>query len=303
MMALYKALLVGINAYPDAPLRGCINDVMQMKDLLQRYYGFPDEGIRLLLDQEATSAAIKAGLEWLAQDGAEPDAVRVFHFSGHGGYSADQNGDEPDGRDECLVPYDYHTTGTLTDDTLKTLYDRFPRTGNLTLVMDCCYSGSIQKVLAEDVVYRFLPVSAEEQERIDAAAARFAQDQQEFVVNQLLKLRGQEVSEEELRQKVRRLMAAFEKKRFGDIRVREANILLAGCRADQQAADAPIAGEYHGAFTYFLAEAITQSDGHITYRELAEQTGKELGAAGYVQIPQVEYRAGRDKRLAFQPFL
>lgn len=300
-MALYKALLVGINAYPGAPLRGCINDVMQMKDLLQRYYGFPDEGIRLLLDEEATLAGIKAGLEWLAQDGAESGAVRVFHFSGHGAYVADQSGDEPDGRDECLVPYDYRSAGMLTDDTLKTLYDRFPRTGNLTLVMDSCHSGSVQKAL--DVVYRFLPVSAEEQERIDVAAARFAREQQEFVVNQLLKLRGQELTEEELRQKVRSLMALFEKKRFGDIRVREANILLAACRADQQAADAPIAGEYHGAFTYYLAEAIIQSNGHITYRQLAEQTGKKLGAAGYVQIPQVEYRAGRDKRLAFQPFL
>lgn len=302
-MSLYKALLVGINTYRDAPLRGCINDVLQMKDLLQRYYGFPDDGIRLILDEAATSTAIKAGLEWLAQDGAEPDAVRVFHYSGHGSYLADQNGDEPDGRDECLVPYDYKTAGMLTDDTLKTFYDRFPRTGNLTLVMDSCHSGTVQKVLEQDVIFRFLPVSAEEQERIDAAAAKFAQEQQDFVVNQLLELRGQELSEEEMRQKVRSLMALFEKKRFGDVRVREANILLAGCRADQQSADAYIAGNYHGAFTYFLAEAITQSNGQITYRRLAEQVGNKLDAAHFVQIPQLEYRAGRDQRPAFRPFL
>jgi hypothetical protein len=302
-MSLRKALLVGINAYRAAPLRGCINDVLQMRDSLQRYYGFTTEDIRLLLDEEATARAIKAQLQWLAQDGADPDAVRVFHYSGHGGYIADQNGDEPDGRDECLVPCDHHSAGMLTDDTLKTLYDRFPRTGNLTLVMDCCHSGSIQKLLEMDVVYRFLPVSAEEQRAIDAAAAQFAKDQQGFVVSELLNLRGRvELSEEELRQKVQELMERFEKRRFGDIRVREANLLLAGCRPDQQAADAPMAGGYHGAFTYFLVKAVAQSEGQITYRQLAEQVGKELGLAGFVQIPQLEYRGDRHQRLAFRPF-
>jgi hypothetical protein len=301
-MSFNKALLVGINAYQDAPLRGCVNDVLQMKDLLQAYYGFPKEGIRMITDQEATSEAIKAGLEWLAQNG-ESDAVRVFHFSGHGTHVADQNGDEPDGRDECLVPYDYRTAGVLTDDTLKTLYDRFPRTGNLTLVMDCCYSGAIQRAAESDTIYRFFPVPAAEQARIDAATARFVTDQREFVVNKLLELRNREqLSEDELRDKVSQLMKTFEKKRFGDIRVREANVLLAGCRADQQAADAPFDGNYYGAFTYFLAEAIKQSNGQITYRQLVEQVGGKLGSAGFVQIPQLEYYADRDERPVFRSF-
>ena len=132
-MSLRKALLVGINAYRSAPLRGCVNDVFQMKEVLQRYYGFAEADMRILLDRDATAAGIKAGLEWLAQDGDDADAVRVFHYSGHGSFVADQNGDEPDGRDECLVPYDYESVGMLTDDVLKTYYDRFPRTGNLTL--------------------------------------------------------------------------------------------------------------------------------------------------------------------------
>lgn len=301
-MPVRKALLVGINAYSGAPLRGCINDVMQMKGLLQGYYGFTDAGIRLLLNEAATFAAIQAGLKWLAQDGAESDAVRVFHYSGHGSYVADQNGDEPDGRDECLVPYDYQTAGLIVDDTLKTFYDRFPQTGNFTLVMDSCYSGSVQKDIANDVAYRFLPVSLEEQERVDAAAARFAENQQEFIVNQLLQARHQDLSDDQLRQRVHRLMSQYEKVRYGDVRVREANILLAGCRSDQQSADARIAGDYYGAFTYYLAEAITQSNGQISYRQLSEQTSKRLNATGFSQVPQLEYRAKRDQRPAFQPF-
>ena len=35
-----KALLVGINAYPRAPLRGCVNDVIDFANLLVKKYGF-----------------------------------------------------------------------------------------------------------------------------------------------------------------------------------------------------------------------------------------------------------------------
>lgn len=302
-MSLRKALLVGINAYPGSPLRGCINDVMQMKDLLRRYYGFADEDFRLMLDEQATLAGIQAGLGWLAQGGNEADAVRVFHFSGHGTYIADTSGDEPDGRDECLVPYNYKAVGVLSDDALKILYDRFPRSGNLTLVMDSCHSGTVQKDPLEDVAYRFIPISREEQTRIDAAARKFKEDQEDFVVQELRQLHVEELTEEEWGRKVRQLMKKFEKVRFGDVRNREANVLLAGCRADQTAADAKIAGDYHGAFTYYLAEAIQDAAGQLSYRELAEQTSEKLGVGHYTQIPQLEYRSRRDQRPAFKPFV
>lgn len=302
-MAIRKALLVGINAYRDAPLRGCINDVMQMKELLKRYYGFSDEGMRILLDEDATQAGISAGLEWLAQGGDDADAVRVFHYSGHGSYVADQSGDEPDGRDECLVPYDYQSVGMFTDDALKVLYDRFPRTGNLTLLMDSCHSGTVQRDLQRDIVFRFLPASPEEESNIEAAKEKFDREKREYVVQQIAKLRGQDLTDAEVEKRVRFWMMMFDKKRFGDIRVREANILLAGCRSDQTSADAYIAGDYHGAFTYCLAEAVAEANGQITYRQLAERTGQKLRAGRYSQIPQLEYRAGRDMKLAFKPFV
>ncbi len=62
-----KALLVGINAYspPINPLRGCLNDVQQMQSVLQQYYGFPAENVRLLRDEEATRQGMLDGLAWL----------------------------------------------------------------------------------------------------------------------------------------------------------------------------------------------------------------------------------------------
>jgi metacaspase-1 len=299
---MLRALLVGINAYPASPLRGCLNDCLQMQQLLKQYYGFTDDSFKILFDLDATTLNIQAGLEWLASGGDDPAAVRVFHYSGHGSYMADQNGDEPDGRDECLVPYDYKTVGFLTDDTLKTFYDRFPATGNLTLIMDSCHSGSVNKGLDDDVTFRFLPVSYDEQKRIDEARTRFEKDQRAYVKKELRKLRTAKLTDAEIDLRIDRLYNRFEKKRFGDIRTREANILLAGCRPDQQSADARISGEFHGAFTYYLAKAVTDANGQLTYRQMVDRCGKALAANHYEQIPQLEYRSKRDKLPAFRPF-
>jgi metacaspase-1 len=301
-MALRKALLVGINAYPGAPLRGCLNDVTQMRELLQSCFGFQDADFKLVLDQDATLEGIKAGLGWLAQGGSDPDAVRIFHYSGHGSFVADQNGDEADGKDECLVPVDYQTAGFLIDDELKKLYDTFPRTGNLTLIMDSCHSGDVQKVLEEDIVFRFLPQSDEEYRKADEAAAKFREDQQEFVFKGIKEAAAQNLSDAELRSKVSSLMTKFEKARFGDIRVREANVLLAGCRSDQTSADAFIGGDYHGAFTYYLASTLKGANGQMTYRELATKTGGLLGQNKYLQVPQLEYAKKRDMLPVFKPY-
>ena len=92
------------------------------------------------------------------------------------------------------------------------------------------------------------------------------------------------------------------KARFGDVRVREGNILLAGCRSDQTSADAHIGGDYHGAFTYYLVQTLTQANGNITYRDLASKTGSLLGSGNFLQVPQLEYAKGRDHKQAFAPF-
>ena len=35
-----------------------------------------------------------------------PDSRALFYFAGHGYYREDEDGDEPDGVDEALVPHD-----------------------------------------------------------------------------------------------------------------------------------------------------------------------------------------------------
>jgi metacaspase-1 len=78
-----RALLVGINAFPPSPLRGCINDVQDIALLLEQEFGFANSQITLLTDGQATKAAIVAQLKTLIEDAASGDRI-LFHYSGHG---------------------------------------------------------------------------------------------------------------------------------------------------------------------------------------------------------------------------
>ena len=128
---------------------------------------------------------------------------------------------------------------------------------------------------------------------------RFMEKQEEYIVRSLRDERLDELDDDELRKKVHALTKSYQKKRFGDLRTREANILLAGCRPEQLCADAPIGGDYHGAFTYYLCESIVEANGQITYRQLAEETGKRLYDSGFLQVPQLEYRGNATTSLRF----
>ncbi len=116
-----KALLVGINRYPDPrnELKGCVNDVRQMAETLKSRYGFPGDGnMRILTDARATTKAILDGLAWLTAEASPGDSL-VFHYSGHGSQVPDHHGDETTDRlDEILCPYDLDWDHPLTDDDL-----------------------------------------------------------------------------------------------------------------------------------------------------------------------------------------
>ena len=297
---LKKAFLVGINVYAGAPLQGCINDVKAMKEVLQSLYGFVEDDIRLITDKEATANGIVDGLNWLAEGGDEK-SVRVFHYAGHGHFAPDASGDEPDGSDEALVAYDHKKSGYLIDDKLKELYDRFPANTNLTLIMDCCHSGSNNRG-PKEIMYRFIPNTLAERKAIAAAKKKFHEAQRAFVmreVNEFARVRGRDV---EFEQRIKAAMQKFQKQRFGDVRVREGNVLLAACQSDQQAADAKMGRNFHGAFTCYLIKFLREANGRISYRSLIEKVGKELHAHQFGQVPQLECQPGRETATAFSFF-
>lgn len=142
-----RAVLVGINYFhTEAELRGCINDVHNMRRLLADTFGWPGSCVRTLTDDDPsrspTRANIEDALRWLVEGVCRGD-VLLFHFSGHGAQKEDPHGYEEDGMNETVCPVDFQRSGMLTDDEIgDMIVKHLPEGVRLTAVMDCCHSGT-----------------------------------------------------------------------------------------------------------------------------------------------------------------
>ncbi len=169
LLAGQKALLVGINEYPDpgSSLQACHNDVALFRSVLENTYGFPPESILEVKDRQATAAGLTRAIkEHLIQGTQEGDVV-VFFYAGHGTNVKDLDGDEADGVDEALVTYDFDEQDPktwFTDDLIFELFSRIP-TQQVFAVHDCCHSGtgnrgglapSLSATQTSSTRYRFL---------------------------------------------------------------------------------------------------------------------------------------------------
>lgn len=152
-----RAVMIGINYVgEDGELRGCHNDVLNMKNYIMDVHGFEEENIVLLMDDgehnEPTLDNIVEAYEQVVADSEEGDAI-FLHYSGHGTKVRDESGDEEDGYDEALVPLDYEEAGLLMDDDLfDILIEPLAEGVHMVSLMDCCHSGTIL-----DLPYIFKP--------------------------------------------------------------------------------------------------------------------------------------------------
>ena len=67
-------------------------------------------------------------------------------------------------------------------------------------------------------------------------------------------------------------------------------VLITGCRDTQTSADAFINGRYNGALTFALVDAIRQTKGRLTYKDLHDRAAAVLKKRKFDQIPQLEGR-------------
>ncbi len=152
-----RALIVAVSEY-DTKNTGWsrINadrDAGMLIDVLQRQ-GFHKENIILLQDRRATRVGIMAAFDTLIGLTGRGDIV-YFHFSGHGQQITDDDGDEVDGYDEALIPYDapryfrrgvYEGENHLRDDKvgefLERLRKRTGSEGSVLVTLDACHSGT-----------------------------------------------------------------------------------------------------------------------------------------------------------------
>lgn len=287
-----RALIVGINQFtrPHWRLRGCVNDTVEMKGLLETYYGFQEDEIKVLHDADATAQGIRDGLSWLLSeyegDGSD---VRLFHFSSHGTQVDDQGQDEWECFDEVIVPHDHDWDAPLRDDDLWELFDDVPEGVNLTFIADCCHSGSIQRPAREVEFYvRKLEPPTDVASRIRALVEERDTEQDAYVAAQMAQML-QGVPPDQWAAKMQEylglLKEQFRKQHFAAVPF-ERHFLLAACEDKQTAADARIEGAFRGAFTWGLSKAVKEANGDLTYDELISRIGSNLES--YDQRPQLE---------------
>lgn len=152
------ALIVAVGDYPEASQwskLGSVNDSEIITETLKKQ-GFRRRKITTLHDDQATRAGILQAIQKDLIDKAKQGASVIFHFSGHGQQIWDDNGDEIDGYDEAIVPYDspskhfkkgaYEGEKLIRDDELGKLFlelrRKLGREGHLLVLIDACHSGT-----------------------------------------------------------------------------------------------------------------------------------------------------------------
>jgi len=145
-------LSVGVGEYANPQINDLALTPGDARDMAQavKHLGNPQTKVRLLLNQQATKANMKAGIDWLAEN-VGPEDLAVFYYSGHGARYEDQDSDELDAYDEFLCPYDTGMGGGVEtfvrdDEVREWLQAITANTRNLAVILDSCHSGDAVRI-------------------------------------------------------------------------------------------------------------------------------------------------------------
>lgn len=275
-----KALLVGINnfKYTNIPnLRGCHNDVTNMRHSLMTYFGFDDPGrtISVLIDERATRDRMRQRMEWLFRGLTAGDHA-ILHMSTHGSQIRDFDGDErhrrlDDELDEIVCLYDMNwddPDSYLVDDEFRDWIEELPDGVNLSLVFDLCHSGTATRNIGLQPPPYLRPAEDADPHR---AMSRFVNPPVDIAAR----------VDERRPIPVRRALRGRDADEMN-------HILISACADFQTASDAWFDGFYHGALTYHFCRHIRAVNGRITYDELVSRVRQSLQFDGFSQTPQLE---------------
>jgi len=253
-----RALCIGINDYPGTgnDLAGCVNDANDWAALLGNH-GF---AVEKMFDKQATRKAIRNAIKGVVGNAKKGDII-VIQYSGHGSFVPDEDGDEPDGTDECLCPYDIMSNGPITDDELFDLYSDHDRGVKIIMISDSCHSGTVAKFApivtpptvkgkgAPQRKVRFLPPSV-------------------FLSKRDLSKLGT----------CRAIRASSPPGRY-------AALLMAGCQDTEYSYDAYFEGRPNGAFTFVALQALKSLKPNASYKAWYNAIRKVLPSQQYPQSP------------------
>jgi len=284
-----KALFIGINYYgQNGELRGCINDVHNIKNFLSANYRI-DEVLVLTDDQKSnpekmpTRKNILAAFRWL-RNGAKSGDSLIFHYSGHGGSVKDTDGDEEDGMDETLIPVDYQQAGHIVDDEVHDVLVRgLPKGVRLTAIMDCCHSESMLDLPYIYTVNGDLQIIETSKNEgictIVGAGTRFLLDG-----NKKRAIQSITQGLKQLKSNTSGDGNSAAREKAIKTRSTEADVIqFSGCRDSQTSADAFISGTATGAMSYDLITSLKKNKTQ-NYTHLLKEM-RQLLDGKYTQIP------------------
>ena len=265
-----KALLVGINKYPDPrnELRGCVNDILDMEHFIaEANKVYPKQNIKKLTNKDATKKGILTQLKWLIE-GAEAGDQLLFHYSGHGAQAPTLfTSLEKDGLDEIICPYDFDGTNktSLRDKEFAQLFAGIPKGVHFVWISDSCHAEDLSRD-------QFITDDADNLENTAYKHYRYFTGLSHF-----------EKSEDEAH-----VQADITIGRIAPIISPLNGALLSGCQSHELSADAYINNRYNGAFTHYLIENLNKYSETKNMKAIIELVNKDLAKNGYDQSPQSE---------------
>ncbi|KAI9304648.1 peptidase C14, caspase domain-containing protein [Cunninghamella echinulata] len=289
-----RALLIGINYFRTKnELRGCINDVHNVKNFLITLYNFREEDMVILTDDQSDPRFIPTrqnminGMQWLVAN-AQPND------SGHGGSVKDLDGDEDDGSDETIYPVDHDrypgNSGQILDDEMNAIMVRpLPRGCRLTAIFDSCHSGT-----ALDLPYVYSTQGAVKESNplkeagngLMKAGLAYASGNVGGALSSLMstgkKVAGGKKADAKMKQ----------------FKGSEADVIMfSGCKDDQTSADAIIASNATGAMSYAITTTLRQNKNQ-SYLQLLNSI-RAILREKYSQRPQFSSSHPMGKFLLF----
>jgi len=257
-----RALIIGINAYADNPLDGCIPDAKLVAELLRDRFDFADANITLLFDRDAALDKVYEAFDSLIGKTSAGDTAFIY-YAGHGSRAESDRSSEASGQDSTL---------NLCEDPREDLFDfeigaRLEELGKRTqftvMVVDACHSGTISRSAdVSDAKARFSP-----------PAPRSARRPPNF---------GPHVSTTGAR---------------SIATTSESYTLIAACRDDEIAKESGIPGDdatRHGALTYALVKELQRSSPGQTWRDVFERIAHSVNVEHAEQHPQIEGNVDRE---------
>lgn len=294
-----KGLIIGCNyiGKGNLQLSGCINDANTMRLFIVQNFGYKEDDIVFLTDdqqspgRQPTKANILRAMQWLVKD-AQPNDSLFFHFSGHGGVTEDLDGDEDDGYDSTIYPVDFQQAGPIIDDQMHDILVKpLPIGCRLTALYDCCHSGTAldlpyvyltKGVIKEPNLLKFFG-----QDGLDMVSSYAAGDIKKTIDTGLaLFNKVAKTKSKEERENIKRMKASL-----ADV------ISISGCKDDQTSADAKIDGRSSGAMTYAFVTVLS-SNPNQSYLSLLNNM-RSVIAGRWSQKPQLSSSHPMDVYIRF----